>query len=80
MYIHDVCTVYWETFEEENFCETSEIEDFTKKTFVGQWPVDGAHAHAPQNSQKKTFVNGPKSTKFANIFFLESFPVYSMHM
>ena len=25
---------------------------------------------------EKTFVNGPKSTKFAKAFFFESFPVY----
>ena len=44
------CIVYQETFEEENFRRTGEIEDFVEKPFVGQWPVDGAHAHAPQNS------------------------------
>ena len=46
-------TVYRETFKEENFRKTGGIENFTEKTFVGQWPVDGAHAHAPQNSQRK---------------------------
>ena len=46
-------TVYRETFEEESFRETGEIEDFAEKTFVGQWPVNGAHAHAPQNSRRK---------------------------
>ena len=40
---------------------------------MGQWPVD---AH-PSKFAKKTFVNGPKSAKFAKVFFLESFPVYN---
>ena len=70
-------TVYRETFEEENFCETGEIEDFAEKTLVGQWPVDGAHMHMPLKFAENIFVNGPKSTKFAKVFFLESFLVFA---
>ena len=65
MYVYLISTVYRETFEEENFREMGEIEDFAEKTFVGQWPVDGAHAYALLNSHLRMVPNPRNSRKFS---------------
>ena len=35
---------------------------------------------ARPNFKEKTFVSGSKTTKFVNVFFLESFPLYGIYI
>ena len=56
-----------------------------EKTFVNWWKITfhrenfhGLFAGCPQISWEKTFANSHKTSKFAKVFSLESFPLYGI--
>jgi len=73
------CTVWREAFEGENVWELVGNTIFVEKTFADcslVLPKDTM----PPNFAEKTFANTPsshKTLKFAKVFSLESFPLYS---
>ena len=50
---------------------------FTEKTFADCSLLLRQKSHTP-NFAEKTFTNSHKTAKFANVFSLKSFPLYSM--
>ena len=63
-------TVWWETFEVENF-RRSVSEHFAEKTFAEYQTNHGWGVWHAQNFVEKTFAGGSQTTKFVNIFTLK---------
>ena len=72
---HD--TVQRETFTGENFSELVENINCLEKTFTSCLLVPLKDA-TPLNFTEKTSANSHKTSKFAQVFSLESFPLYGM--
>ena len=59
-----------------NFCELVESKIFMETNFREILTGAAKRCHPP-NFMEKTFVNSHKTLKFAKVFSLESFPLYS---
>ena len=51
-----------------------------RKTFADCFSFATAKDATPPNFTEKTFVNSHKTTKFAKVFSLKSFPLYSIFL
>ena len=71
-------TVERGTFEEENICKLVKNTFFTEKTFCGLLTCSVPNNSMPPDFVEKTLANSHKTTKFAKVFSLESFPLYSI--
>ena len=73
-------TVYQESFAKENFSNMLIVTVFEKALTNLEKKQDNLSIWNPKakDHQEKTFVNAPRFTKFANIFFREQFPVYGI--
>ena len=78
-YLKPSCgTVQQQTFEGENFRESTGSENFTEKTFTDCLKLNISGCSMPQNFVDKTFMDGSRTLKFTKVFSLESFPLYDI--
>ena len=75
--IPDLTCSKWKTFEGENFHELVKNMIFMEKTFCRLLAFAVPKEAMPPNFAEKTFANSHKTTKFTEVFSLESFPLYS---
>ena len=71
--LFEITTVWRKTFKGENIHESVEIGFLWGKLAVCSLVLSPKDA----NFAKKTFVHSNKSSKFAEVFSLERFPLYS---
>ena len=67
-----------ENFRGRKLSRISEKYDFRGENFCGLLVSAAPKDATPPNFAEKTFANRHKTTKFAKVFSLESFPLYSM--
>ena len=65
-------------FQGRNFREFVENKIVMEKTFVDCSLLSPPKDTTPPNFAEKTFANSYKTSKFAKVFSLESFPLYSV--
>ena len=65
-------------FRGRNFHGSIGNENFTEKTFTDCLKPSISECGMPQNFMEETFADGSRTSKFAKVFSLESFPLYGM--